>query len=253
LEYKSKRVLVTGAVGQLGKQFCKQFAKNDAKVFVSDLNINDCSSLIEELPNSKIHTPLKLDVGDPSSVKEAFKKIKKISNSVDIIINNAGIAVFSPFEKRGFEDFMKVMRVNTGGTFLCIQEGSNLMRKTKTKGCIINIGSIYGVMSGDPRIYSEGDRKTSECYGASKAAIIHMTKYFGVHLANYGIRVNCISPGGVKNNQDIKFINNYSYRSPMGRMAEETEIAGTALFLSSDNAKYITGQNILVDGGWTSW
>ena len=135
--------------------------------------------------------------GDPVSVKNAFTEIKRVSGALDLIINNAGIAVFSPFEDRKFDDFMNVFKVNAGGTFLCIQEGPKLMREEKIKGSIINIGSIHGVVSGDPRLYTDCERKTSECYGASKAAIIHLTKYFAVHLAEFGIRVNCISPGGV--------------------------------------------------------
>ena len=127
------------------------------------------------------------------------------------------------------------------------------MRERNINGSIINIGSIYGIVSGDPRIYNKNDRKTAECYGASKAAIIHMTKYFAVHLAEVSIRVNCISPGGVFNNQGEDFVKNYSYRTPMGRMAHDTEIADTAIFLASDESSYITGQNITIDGGWTSW
>ena len=127
------------------------------------------------------------------------------------------------------------------------------MRKQKTSGSIINIGSIYGMVSGDPRIYTDCNRKTAECYGASKAAIIHMTKYFAVHLAEFNIRVNCISPGGVFNNQGEDFVKNYSYRCPMGRMGNETELTGTAIFLASDESSYLTGQNIAVDGGWSCW
>jgi len=253
LKFKGKKVLVTGATGQLGSQFCTAFANEGAIVYVSDLDLKKCSLLINKLPNHNIHKPLYLDVESPDSVRCAFSEIKGISGSIDIIINNAGIAVFTPFEDRDFEDFMKVMRVNIGGPFLCIKEGSKLMRDTKTKGSIINIGSIYGMVSGDPRIYTDCDRNTSECYGASKAAIIHMTKYFAIHLANYGIRVNCISPGGVYNNQGIDFVNNYNNRTPLGRMAKEKEVAESILFLASDESAYITGQNIAVDGGWTSW
>ena len=253
MKFKDKKVLVTGATGQLGSQFCTAFANEGAIVYVSDLDLKKCSLLIDKLPNHDFHKPLYLDVESPDSVRCAFSEIKEISGSIDIIINNAGIAVFTPFEDRDFDDFMKVMRVNAGGTFLCIQAGSKLMRDTKIKGSIINMGSIHGIVSGDPRIYTDSDRKTAECYGASKAAIIHLTKYFAVHLADYGIRVNSISPGGVNNKQGKDFIKNYSYRTPLGRMADESEISGTAVFLASDEASYISGQNIAVDGGWTSW
>ncbi len=253
MKFKNKIVLITGASGQLGRQYCKAFANEGATIMVSDLNINDCRLVVSNLKTEAPHQALSLDVSDPFSVKNAFYEIKQKFGTIDIIINNAGISVFKPFEERTFDEFMNVFKVNAGGTFLCIQEGSKLMRETNNKGNIINIGSIHGIVSGDPRIYAEGDRKTPECYGASKAAIIHMTKYFAVHLAEYGIRVNCISPGGVFNNQKENFVKNYCDRTPMGRMANETEMTATALYLASEGASYVTGQNITVDGGWTSW
>ena len=253
MRLSKKIALVTGATGQLGRQFCHALAKEGALVWVSDLELDRCKTVVSSLDKNQDHRYLCLDVANPESVQDAFLKIRKITGSPDIIINNAGIAVFTRFEDRIFDDFMNVMKVNAGGTFLCIQEGSKLMRKSKTKGSIINIGSIHGMVSGDPRIYTDCDRKTSECYGSSKAAIIHMTKYFAVHLAEFDIRVNCISPGGVFNNQGKDFIKNYSHRTPMGRMAHEAEIADSAIFLASDESSYITGQNIVVDGGWTSW
>jgi NAD(P)-dependent dehydrogenase (short-subunit alcohol dehydrogenase family) len=248
-----KVALVTGAAGQLGRWFCQALADEGASVWVSDLDEGKCNALISSLPKTVPHYPLVMDVGDPESVKNAFTEIKRVSGALDIIVNNAGIAVFSSFEDRKFDDFMNVFKVNAGGTFLCIREGAKLMREENLKGSIINIGSIHGVVSGDPRLYTDCERKTSECYGASKAAIIHLTKYFAVHLAEFGIRVNCISPGGVFNNQGSDFVKNYSNRTPLGRMAQENEIAGTAVFLASNEASYVTGQNIAVDGGWTAW
>lgn len=248
-----KVVLVTGAAGQLGRQFCHALACEGATVWVSDLDIDRCKEVVSHLPGNSSHYPLILDVADPESVQRAFYEIKKASATLDVLINNAGIAVFTPFEERTLDEFMNVFKINAGGAFLCIQAVAKLMRAQKTKGSIINIGSIHGMVSGDPRIYTDCSRKTAECYGASKAAIIHMTKYFAVHLAEFGIRVNCISPGGVFNNQGKDFVKNYSYRTPMGRMAKETELAGAAIFLASAEASYITGQNIAIDGGWTAW
>jgi len=252
MKFANKTVLVTGAVGQLGVQYCKAFANEGANIMVTDLDKKKCDKLATELCGGD-HKGLELDVSDPLSVKNCFSIVEKHYGGIDVLINNAGISVFEPFELRSFEDFMSVMKVNAGGTFLCIQACTNIMVRNKIKGNIINIGSIYGVVSGDPRIYSAGDRKTPECYGASKAAIIQMTKYFAVHLAEYNIRVNCISPGGVFNNQSHGFVEKYINRTPMMRMANETELSDAALFLASDDASYITGQNIVVDGGWTSW
>ena len=253
MKLSNKVAIVTGAAGQLGRQFCKALADEGATVWVSDLDETKCKEVVSTLKGEASHYSLLMDVTDPESVKSGFSKIKKTSGKIDIIVNNAGIGVFTPFKERKFDEFINVFKVNAGGTFLCIQEGSRLMQDTETKGSIINIGSIYGIVSGDPRIYTDCPRMVSECYGASKAAIINMTKYFAVFLADSGIRVNCISPGGVYNNQGENFVKEYSRRTPLGRMAKETEIASTAVFLASSDSGYITGQNIAVDGGWTAW
>ena len=132
----------------------------------------------------------------------------------------------------------------------------SLKVKSKNEAVIINIASMYGVISPDYRIYSEGDRKNSEIYGATKAAIIQMTKYFAVHLAERKIRVNCVSPGGIfnpENPQSDSFIKNYSLRCPLNRMANVNEIIGGIIFLSSDAASYVTGQNLIIDGGMSCW
>ena len=246
--------MITGAAGQLGRKYCQAFADAGAVVLVSDVELAACEKILAHLPGgAEKHFALRCDVSDPASVERAFAEIKKRFGTLDVLINNAGIAVFGPFENRKFDDFMNVFLVNAGGTFLCTRAASWLMRESKTTGAIINIGSIYGVVSSDPRIYTDTPRYNSECYSGSKAAVIQMTKYFAVHLAPYGIRVNSISPGGVFNSQGDDFVRNYSQRTPLGRMATEDELTATALFLASDGASYITGQNIIVDGGWTAW
>ncbi len=254
MKLSGKKVLITGAAGQLGRQYCRAFAREGADVIAADIQLAACRQVIGELAGeSKNHLALACDVSNPASVESAFAAIEKRFGTLDVLINNAGIAVFGSFEDRNFEDFMKVFRINAGGTFLCTKAASKLMRESGVRGVIINIGSIYGMVSSDPRIYTDSPRYNSECYSGSKAAVIQMTKYFAVHLAPYGIRVNCISPGGVFNGQGDDFVKNYGVRSPMGRMAKEDELTATAIFLASDGASYITGQNIAVDGGWTAW
>jgi NAD(P)-dependent dehydrogenase (short-subunit alcohol dehydrogenase family) len=147
------------------------------------------------------------------------------------------------------------MDVNLKGTFHCIKAFIIHSASESRVRSIVNIGSIYGVVSPDFRIYSEGDRRSPEMYGATKAGVIQMTRYFAVDLAKNGIRVNSISPGGVFNPespQDPEFVRKYSERSPMGRMASESEIAATSIFLTSDLASYVTGHNLVVDGGYSS-
>jgi NAD(P)-dependent dehydrogenase (short-subunit alcohol dehydrogenase family) len=127
MRLSGKVALVTGAVGQLGRQFCHALAREGVTVWVSDLDIERCKAVVSNLTGSVPHYPQILDVADPESVQNAFSEIKKVSGTLDILINNAGIAVFTPFEERTLDKFMNVLRVNVGGTFLCIQAGAKLM------------------------------------------------------------------------------------------------------------------------------
>ena len=246
--------LVTGACGQLGSQFCKVLGEAGAKVIVSDLKSEACETRVQSLKELEVETGLAvMDVTDPSSVRETFRQIKQENKSLDILVNAAAIAVFSPFEERSYEEFMRVMQVNVGGLFLCCQEAARQMKGQKTGGRIINISSIYGMVSCDPRIYTDCDRVSSEVYASSKAAVIMLTRYLAIHLAPHKIRVNAISPGGVYNHQGPDFVKNYSRRTPMDRMANEEEMNGALLYLASKASSYVTGHNLVVDGGLTAW
>lgn len=222
-------------------------------MIVSDIKEDDARTLADALPKEAGHVAVALDVGDPASVKSAFVRIEQTCGGLDVLVNNAGIAVFTPFAQRTFDDFMRVFRVNAGGVFLCTQAASALMQKTGTQGVIVNIGSVYGVVSSDPSIYTDCARMNSECYSGSKAAIIQMTKYFAVHLASHGIRVNCLSPGGVFNAQGDDFVERYQHKTPLARMGSEEDMAQALLFLAAGASPYLTGQNMIVDGGFTAW
>ena len=245
----NKVVLITGSCGQLGYSLCNYFIKSGCKVIGVDKEIS-----LNKIDNVEYFN-LNVVVGNDVEItlRKIFDKYKKI----DIVINNAGVSTFEPFEERTEDKFDWVINVNVKGPFNIIQKYVKFIDDNKqSSGNIINIGSIYGLISPDPRIYDKNDRKNSEVYGASKSAVIQMTKYFSVHLAERNIRCNSISPGGIynpKNPQNRKFIEEYSYRCPMGRMAETDEISGLALFLASDASSYITGQNITVDGGMSAW
>jgi NAD(P)-dependent dehydrogenase (short-subunit alcohol dehydrogenase family) len=251
-----KTALVTGAGGQLGIQFCTALAKNGASVWVTDIDSKAAATVVNTISeiSGTQHYSAGMDVTEIDSVQSVMEKAKEKSGNVDILINNAGISVFSDFFLRTKEEFMKVTEVNLFGTMLCIQQASKIMKESAKGGAIVNLGSIYGMVSGDPRIYTDCERKTAEVYAATKAGVIQMTKYFSIHLAEFNIRVNAISPGGVFNNQGDDFVKNYSAKTPMSRMADESEIVGAALFLAdSSQSSYITGQNIAIDGGFTSW
>jgi 3-oxoacyl-[acyl-carrier protein] reductase len=251
MRFKNKIIVITGAGGQLGNSFAQSFAAEGAKLWLADLTPVLLEKVARQIPPESLLGTLILDVTKPKSVEHAFGKIHECGR-LDVLVNNAGIGVFTPFWERQYDEFMHVMSVNAGGTFLCTRAALQIMRDQRT-GAIVNIGSIYGLVSSDPRIYTDCDRLNSEVYSASKAAVIQMTKYFSVHAAPLGVRVNCVSPGGVFNNQGQDFIQNYIQRTPLNRMAQDREICGAVTFLASSEANYISGQNIVVDGGFTAW
>jgi NAD(P)-dependent dehydrogenase (short-subunit alcohol dehydrogenase family) len=246
---KNKVVVITGSCGQLGSSMCNLFINIGCKVIGLDYSTES-----NKINNVDYH---QLDIRKSKDVSTVFKSIFNKFNQIDVLINNAGVSVFEPFEDRTEENFEWVMNVNLKGTFNCIQKYvANYDSKSQKQGCIINIASVYGVISPDFRIYSENDRKNSEVYGATKAGVIQMSKYFAVHLADRNIRTNSISPGGVynpKSPQADVFIKNYEYRCPMNRMANSDEISNVALFLGSQLSSYVNGQNITVDGGMSAW
>jgi len=246
---KNKVVVVTGANGDLGSVICEAFHNAGSTVIATDV----ANSKAGEICNAY----KKIDITKEESVVQAFDAIISEFGSIDILINNAGVSTFEPFEERPEEKIDWVMDVNLKGTFFCIKSYVNLCDKYEIKaGNIINIASFYGVVSPDFRIYTDTPRKNSEIYGATKAGVIQLTRYFAVHLAKRNIRVNAISPGGIynhKNPQGNDFIKNYSFRCPMERMAYDKEMIGGLLYLASASATYTTGQNIVIDGGMSCW
>lgn len=251
-------VLVTGAGGQLGAEIVSALLLCGAKVVA----IDNSSSAIEKKFhdtnwNSKSVLILTADITKKEEISFVFNKAVDYFGNINHLVNNAGVSVFDPFWERTEESIDMVMDVNLKGTLFCILEYLKQKKYLlETRGSIVNIASIYAGISPDPRIYTDCARKNSEIYGATKAGIIQMTKYFAVHAAELGVRVNAVSPGGIrnpKNPQGKDFQMNYAFRCPMGRMAETWEIMGSIIFLLSPAASYVTGQNIVVDGGMTSW
>ena len=229
-------VLITGSEGQLGKVFVKKLLSLGHNV-------------IGMGKSKQINKGIKYFSLDLTNNKELVNVIENISNNIDILINNAGISVFTPFEERTEEELDNVINVNLKSNILITKLIFNKFFKKNKSGCIVNMGSIYGVVSGDMKIYGINDRRTPEIYGATKAAIINLTKYFACYMAPYNVTVNCISPGGVFNNHNENFVKNYSSKVPLNRMCKEEDLTSTLEYLISPKSRYITGQNILVDGG----
>jgi len=250
-------VLVTGAGGQLGSCIVNGLLDNAACVVAVDSNIEKLTKCANRWQwDSQKIIYLACNIVDRNDIVNVFEKGTKRFGHITSLIANAGVSVFEPYLERTEESIDMVMDVNIKGTLFCIQEFIKHRKEDGGGGCIVNISSHYGVVSPDPRIYTDCDRKNSEIYGASKAGIIQMTKYFAVHAAEYNIRTNAVSPGGIRNPdipQGQDFQRNYSYRCPMGRMAETNEMIGVILLLLSPASSYINGQNIIVDGGTTCW
>jgi len=244
-----KVVLVTGAAGQLGAALADAFHSLGATVLGADLKPPAGSPTCAEF--------LEMDVSNEASVAAGFERAWRRYDRVDVLINNAGVAVFTPFEERTETELAWVVDVNLKGALWCIKRFSSRFPVAAPSGggAVVNIASVFGVVAPDPRVYTDTARNSSEIYGATKAALIQMTRYFAVHLAARGIRVNAVSPGGIRNelSQREEFVNNYSARCPLGRLATADDIVGAVLFLASDCASYITGHNLLVDGGLSAW
>ena len=233
--------IITGCEGQLGKIFVDELLK---------LNYNVIGIDIEDKSKNKEIKYIKADITNSAELRNKLNP--KVIENVDLLLNNAGVSVFTPFEDRTDQEIDYVLNVNLKAPIVLSQIIFKNFFKPQKKGCIVNISSIYGLVSGDMKIYSKGDRRTPEIYGASKAGIINLTKYLAAYMAPFNIRVNSISPGGVFNNQDKKFLEKYSNKVALGRMARPEELQSALRFLIDKDSTYVTGENIVVDGGFTS-
>jgi len=247
--FEKKIILITGSSGQLGTAFSKLFLGLGAKVYGIDVKKTKI--------NHKNFFFKRIDITKKKIVEGAINKIMIKNKKIDVILNNAGYSVFTKFYKRTDNEFNKSVNINLKGTLNVINSYFKAHKKRKLKKCnIVNIASIYGVMSPDFRIYGKTDNFNSEIYGATKAGIIQLTKYYSVFLSKYNINVNCLSPGGVVNTlkpQKKIFVKKYSSRVPKNKMATAEDLYTGILFLSSDKSNYVSGQNIIIDGGLSSW
>jgi NAD(P)-dependent dehydrogenase (short-subunit alcohol dehydrogenase family) len=228
----------------------RALAEAGARVALVDRDVAGCEALAGE-PGFEASAAFCADLTQPDEVVALAAAIEAHFGRVDVLVNNAGIGVFTPFEERTEDEFEAVLDINVKAGWRCIQAFRAALESAR--GNVINIGSVYGVVSPDPRVYGDSGRNSGEVYGASKAAMIQMTRYFAVHLAPVQIRVNSITPGGVFAGQDPAFVEAYEARTPMGRMGRPEDLAGAVVYLASDAAGYVTGHNLVVDGGFTAW
>lgn len=257
--------LVTGAAGILGRHFSAALADCGADVAAVDLDQAQADELAREL----VHTygvraiGVSADVSDERSVAAMAKEVESRLGQVDILHNNAATkgasldAFFEPLERFSLQTWREIMAVNLDGMFLVARTVGEGMA-TRGRGSIIQTASIYGAVAPDQRIY-EGSSymgrpiNTPAVYSASKSGVIGLTRYLSTYWAQRGVRVNTLTPGGVESGQNDAFRQRYAARVPLARMGRPTEMASALVFLASDASSYITGQNLMVDGGLSAW
>jgi len=252
--------VVTGGPGRLGSQICETLAELGAHVVVVSRTLEDCERTAEDLSSETTASAIQADVTDENAVERMVETVLDQQGSLDVFVNNAYSGTAASFEEMTVEQWRSALDGAMTSTFLCTQAAAEPM-KLQESGAILNIGSIYGVVAPDQSIYGRAGNNNPPNYGPAKAGVIQFTRWAATYLAEWDIRVNCLSPGGFYNDDratedryyDVDFVPNYQDRTPLGRMGNETDLKGPVALLTSDAGKWMTGQNVLVDGGWTVW
>ncbi|EPK7576321.1 SDR family oxidoreductase [Klebsiella michiganensis] len=267
---KDKVIIVTGGLGQLGAQYVKTLHDRGAKVAALATRVDAArvDRVLGAIKDSDRLLCAEVNITDKASINRVLDSIEAKWGVPDGLVNNAGVdtqpsappEVSGPFEEFPEEVFREVVKVNLVGTFLMTQQVGKRMKQAGKGGSIINVGSIYGVVSPVQDIYSYKKEDTGipfvkpVAYSAAKSGLYNFTRYCATYWGRDGIRVNTLTLSGVeRSDQDPRFQKNYTNRIPIGRMAKAHEYNGAVVFLLSDASVYMTGSNVVVDGGWTAW
>lgn len=254
--------IVTGACGLLGRNHCHALAEAGASVVVADIDEAAAKTFAADL--GERHMGVGMDVTSDLSVMEAREAILERYSKIDVLVNNAAINDMyenpslalsqSMFENYPLDKWRQSIEVNVTGVFLCSQIFGSWMAAAG-KGSIINIASTYAITAPDQNLYKDPSGKQtffkSAAYPTTKGALLSFTKFLAAYWGTKGVRVNALSPGGVENGQENFFIEKYSERTALGRMAQRTDYKGAIIFLAGNASSYMTGANLVVDGGWT--
>lgn len=257
--------VVTGGAGLLGAEFCRTLAQAGANVVIADLDSKRADDLAYALVQDGYQAvSASTDVADPESVRRMVSVTLDVYGRLDILVNSAVLdPKFDPqhgghtnsFEEYPLEAWNQALSVNLTGMFLCCQAAVQPML-SQGGGVIINLSSIYGLAAPDQRLYQlpgQPPQYKPVYYSVTKAGVIGLTQYLAAYYAGKNIRVNALTPGGVYNHHDEEFVRAYSARAILGRMAYKDDMNGALLFLASNASAYMTGANLVVDGGWTTW
>ena len=259
MDLKGRVALITGGGGNLGKVIANGLAEMGCSICLID-RPNIINTTLDEL---KLYSNIKvlgfdIDLEDEENRKTIPSLVESHFGRLDILINNAAFVGDSnlsgwatSFENQELLSWRRAFEVNLTAAFHLSQLLSPLLKASK-RGSIINIGSIYGVLGPDLKLYKDTKMANPAAYAASKGGLIQLTRWLSTVLAP-NIRVNCISPGGIERRQPIEFVERYIAKTPLGRMATEEDLKGATVFFASDLSSYVTGENLMVDGGWTAW
>jgi NAD(P)-dependent dehydrogenase (short-subunit alcohol dehydrogenase family) len=257
---ENKNIIVAGGAGQIGFAMVQILADAGASIIIADLDEEMALEKVKDDRNLTNVKVMKLDVSNSESVNQFNKSIGDIK--IHGLVNcfhfkgntrklDTSSNFFAAFEEYPEEAWDLVHDVNLKGSFLLSQA---LLPKMKNcDAAIVNVSSTYGIVSANKSIYGDSGINSPVAYATSKAALINLTRYMATHLAEDKIRVNCLSPGGVFNNQEEDFLKNYCEKTPLNRMANAEDYQGAILYLISNASSYMTGANLVVDGGWTAW
>ncbi len=265
-QLNDRTAIVTGGAGLLGSEFCRTLAQAGALVIVADLNETAARRVADALTAEGLRaSAVGVDVTQPESVQAMVNAALDASGRLDVLVNSAAMDPKFDSSQQGqhgntFEDYpvsawRQALDVNLTGMFLCCQAAARPM-VAQNHGSIINICSTYGLVGPDQRIYERPGQPQQfkpAFYSVTKAGVLGLTRYLATYFAGKDVRANALTPGGVYNNHDELFTANYSARTVLGRMARRDEMNGALLFLASDASSYMTGSNVVVDGGWTAW
>ena len=247
---KDKIALVTGGLGLIGKGIVRGLSDFGASVCIADINERQ----IEGLENLAAVNFQQLDITSEDSIRQTLEAVISQFKKIDILVNCAYPRTGdwgARCEDVTFDSWKMNVNSHLGGYFLCCQKVAEQM-KLQGGGSIINFASIYGVVAPDFSIYEGSTMTMPVAYSAIKGGIIALSKYLASYYAKDNVRVNCISPGGVFDKQPASFVEKYIAKTPLGRMGTPEDIVGAVLYLASDASSYVTGHNLIVDGGWTA-
>jgi NAD(P)-dependent dehydrogenase (short-subunit alcohol dehydrogenase family) len=239
---ENKVIIVTGGEGLLGREMVKNINLNGGIAISADI------SIATNLDKNQLN----LDVTSEDAITAAFELVNQKFGKLDGIVNNAYPRTKdwgNKFEDIQFESWQKNVDLQMNSVFLCIQKAMPYL--LKSKGNVVNIGSVYGVVGNDFTVYENTELTSPAAYSAIKGGLTNFTRYLASYFGKDGVRVNIVSPGGIFDNQNETFVKQYEHKVPMKRMGTPADIAPAVSFLLSDQAQYITGQNIIIDGGWT--